>query len=349
MKNSIKKSIVACLLASLAVTAFGCSSGTEETASNAEANLPKETISLDQTKQELTFVHDIGGDTVVEATEAKENDAQNAETKTDGDSAETDASGSDAANDGTSADSSKATTAVTQTPVAMTETVAVTDTAGQPVTDAAGEVQTEVVNVTEAVQVTDASGEPVTDAEGQKQTEVVNVTEIPAAEPQENNHDTPAEATEAPQSNSYAPVYDICKAYWLDMSQEGDFFFNGEFLVIEFDVNEGTPDGHYPVTIAKTDIAGWDITSWKPECIDGEVAVNTTPEAQADMPESDFALKVNSVSAKPGETAKVVIDLANNPGFCGFVLDIQYDKNALTIAETSGGADFNKAIHYIAN
>ncbi|MDE7122207.1 MAG: hypothetical protein K2O42_08620, partial [Oscillospiraceae bacterium] len=223
-------------------------------------------------------------------------------------------------------------------PVNVTEQVEVTDESGQPVTDAAGKKQTEVVNVTEQVKVTDTAGQPVTDAAGEAQTEVINVTEKPATAPAEK----PTEAVA-----SYTPSMDVCNAYWLDMSQESDFFFNGEFLSIEFQINEGIPDGSYPITFKKTDIASWDVIKWDPVCINGEVAVNSEVATQDDFPEEDFALKINSVAGKQGDTVKVTVDLNNNPGFCGFVIELEYDKSALTIVSTESGADFDNAVNYV--
>ena len=350
MKNSMKKYLTVCLLAAVAVTAAGCSDQNQETTSSTAGNLPQETISLDQTKQDLTFVHGGGSskDAVEDAATADKQENSDSEDASSGEGV----SGTDAENQGSdnagTTDSAKSTTAAsTQAPVLVTEAVPVTDAAGESVTDAAGEVQTEVVNVTEAVPVTDAEGQDVTNDAGEVQTEVVNVTEPPREEPQENPGSQNNDATEAANTSSYSPSYDTCQAYWLDMSQEGDFFFNGEFLAFEFEVKEGTPDGSYPITIDSTDIASWDIVRWDPQIINGEVAVNTQAAAQEDMPDSDFGLKVNSVSAKPGDTVKVTIDLANNPGFCGFVIEVKYDKNALEMIDSYGGADFDTAIHYV--
>lgn len=201
---------------------------------------------------------------------------------------------------------------------------------------------TVIEEVTEIVNVTDAEGQDVTDAEGAAETQqvVVETREVTVPAAQDSKPDTQNETP-------YAPAYDTCKAYWLDMSQMGDYDFNGEFLVINFKVNDNTPDGSYPVTISMTDIASWDLVKYDPKIIDGEVAVNKDMVSQEDMPASDFTLKINSVAAKQGDTATVTIDLANNPGFCGFVIDIQYDSNALTIVNAKAGQDFDAAVNVV--
>lgn len=203
----------------------------------------------------------------------------------------------------------------------------------------ATEVATQVV--TEYVPVTDAEGQNVTDEQGAQQTEVV--TEIVT----EYVEVTEA-ATEAPQSGTtYSPEYDVCTAFWFDTSQQKDFFFEGEFLVIDFKINETTPDGNYPIEISKTDIGSWELVTQVPSLIHGEVAVgNATPSSQA-VAGDGFTLSVNNVTGQPGDTVSVVVDLKNNPGFVGFIVDVKYDKNALTIVDTRGGADFDAAISYV--
>ena len=291
MKNTMKKVMTVCLLAALTLSAFGCGK------KNTTSEMPVETISLEQTKQDLTFDFSQKGSSV-DATEAQE-DVTEGET-----------------------------------------------TAAQAETTAAQQYE----EVTQAMNVTDADGHGVTDAAGQSVTEWVVVETRPiqtdAAQPAATNApQTPAAATDAPAQASYTPSYDTCKAYWLDMTQQGDYNFNGEFLTITFEVNKDIPDGNYPVSIAKTDIASWDLVRYDPVCIDGEVAVNSPIADQEAMSSNDFCLKVNSVAAKQGETVTMTIDLGNNPGFCGFVIDVQYDANALTIIEADGGADFDAAVN----
>ncbi|MDE6730945.1 MAG: hypothetical protein K2J71_09260, partial [Oscillospiraceae bacterium] len=238
-RHTMKKMILALLLTSVSVTCFGCNK--EKDSSDVPAE-PTETLTLADMTQPLVFSYDNGV-----SNDAKEPKEDATEDATEGDkNSEQDASAS-------------SLETAPDKPVNVTEQVEVTDESGQPVTDAAGKKQTEVVNVTEQVKVTDTAGQPVTDAAGEAQTEVVNVTEKPATAPAEKATEQPTEAV-----SSYTPSMDICNAYWLDMSQESDFFFNGEFLSIEFQVNEGIPDGSYPITFKKTDIASWDVIKWDP-------------------------------------------------------------------------------------
>ncbi len=333
-KNNLRKMLIICLTASLAVTAFGCSSKSSETgessSSKAENTPQQESISLGQTKQPLTFVHDVddGVDNTEGNAEAQENDA----------AATTVAAGKNEEN------------ATSVSVVEATEIVAVTDDKGTPATDAQGKQQTEVVKATQAAVVTDAAGKPETNAKGETQTQVVPVTETVVVTEKAESPATLSPNADPNTQTEYTPVYDTCKAYWLDMSQESDFVFEGEFLIFEFEINKDIPDGSYPITITQTDIASWDLVSLNPKIINGEVAVNTELKKQEDFPENEFALKVESVAAKQGDTVKVAIDLKNNTGFCGFVVDVQYDKSAMTIVDTYGGENFTQsAINYVAN
>ena len=116
MKNYFKKILTVCLIASLSVAAFGCSSKNN----SSEAELPRETISLDQTKVPLTFEHETGaGIDVTEGGEKAE------DTNTDASSAESAAVGEET--------KPKAETSVFAVPV--TEIVKVTEAGGG---DAAG-------------------------------------------------------------------------------------------------------------------------------------------------------------------------------------------------------------------
>lgn len=300
MKNLMKKVLVICLVASFGAAVVGCSSGKDQ-------SVPDTTISLDQTKQELTFnfkTNNVSAD----ATEASE-DA----TEVEGDTTES--------------------TGTTEAEVfeEVTQYVNVTDADGQNMTDAAGAPETQAVVVeTRPANIGSNNGNGNNGSSGG------------------NNSTPPAGGSETTAQPSYTPAYDTCKAYWLDMSQMGDYVFNGEFLVIEFEVNQDIPDGNYPVTFSTTDIASWDLVQYEPVKINGEVAVNTDVTAQDALPGDDFGLKINSVAAKQGDSVIMTIDMSNNPGFCGFVIDVQYDSNALTIVDASAGKDFDSAINVVS-
>ncbi len=267
MKNVMKKVIAICLVASVAVAAFGCSSG--------KKGPVVETMALEDAKQELEFNYSAGGN-VIDATEGQQ---QN--------------------------DATEPNQAATQPAEPATEIVEVTDESGEAVTDAAGVVQTEVVTIPVATD--------------------------PATEP-------------AP---THTPSYDLCKANWLDMSKAGDYFFNGEFLIIEFKLNDDLPDGFYPVSVYETDIASWELVTHKPTLIDGGIAVGSGKAEEQAAAGDDFTLTVDNTTAKAGDTVKVAVNIENNPGFCGFIIDVKYDAAAMTIVDAYGGSEFDAAISVV--
>lgn len=320
MKNTMQKALIVCLLAAVSLSAFGCSKN--------EPALPVETISLEQTKQDLTFDFKTG--VVNETLLAQDNKEEPKDEDT------TESTDKAAATENNS-DKTAATTVEE-----VTQVVNVTDAEGHGVTDAAGEAVTDVAVVDTRVIEVPLSTVPAA-ADGET-TPTADGNDTPA----DGNDDPAIEETVPPQegtASDYTPAYDTCKAYWLDMSKAGDYTFNGEFLTFTFAINADIPDGNYPLTISKTDIASWEEVRYYPQIINGEIAVNTPVTEQEDMSATDFSLKVNSQAAKQGQNVTVTIDLANNPGFCGFVLDLQYDSNAMTIVEAGAGSDYDEAVH----
>lgn len=146
-------------------------------------------------------------------------------------------------------------------------------------------------------------------------------------------------------ASTYTPLRTACKVFALDMSGMKDYTSNGEFVVLKFNVVKNAPDGSYPVRITRTDFASWDVVRRFPQVIDGEITVGDIP-AEQETAGKDFTLKVNSAAGKPGEEVEVKVDLSNNPGFCGFVMDVEYDRNALTLVSVVGGKDYDGAIKH---
>jgi len=350
MKDIMKKWIVISLVAAMAVAGFGCSSGQDgDSAADQGTVSPEEAQEiLERSKQDLTF--QVGYGPAEDATEGSadaepaEGDSKSdsktdskADSKTDSKAdsksdSKTDSKTDAAGNDGDAAEEG-------------TEVVIMTDEAGEPLKDDAGNVQTDVVVIKKSDSSKTDSGNDAQSADSTADAGDDNGGSSSAEQPEDGHIDIDDKGN----TSGYSATYDTCKAWWLDMTRQADYFFEGEFLVLEFEVSEDAPDGNYPITIAKTDIASWEEVQYTPEIINGEVAVGVPAASQPDMSSSDFSLKVNSVAVKQGDTAKVVIDLANNPGFCGFIIDIQYDVNAMKLVDSYGGDDFNNTVSYNAD
>lgn len=268
MKNAMKKAMMICLVAAMALSGFACSSVGKN-----DSQIEVETIDMDNPalKHDLEFTIEEGN--AEDATEVADN----------GSTAET-------------------------------------------------EIETEVE--TEVVEVTDEAGEKVTEADGQPVTEVVEKIVEKVVEKDNSG-------------SAYTPSTQNCRAFFLNMTKKADFVFDGEFLVLEFKIKEGTPDGVYPITIVNPDIANWDAESVVPTVFDGEVVVGNAQSKKQAANADGFALDISSAKGNPGDVVKVVVNCKNNPGFCGFVLNIEFDGGALESYDKYGGADFDASVNFV--
>lgn len=191
---------------------------------------------------------------------------------------------------------------------------------------------------TSYVVVTDDAGAQVTEADGQVVTEVVTQAAT------ENNGNVAA-TTEAATNAPYTPGNDTFQAYWLDMAKYKDIVFNGDFIEITFKVKENTPDGNYPVRIQNCEFANWDAQALVPSVTNGCVTVGSaTPEVQTATNGSDFNLYADAVTANAGDEITMVFHIEENPGMVAFVFRFQYDSNALEIVDASVGDDCRQAL-----
>lgn len=239
-----------------------------------------------------------------------------------------------------------------------------TDTDTQDPTEAPATTQANSSNgqtVTSYVAVTDDGGNKVVDDNGKVVTELVTV---PASQEDDantgNNSNNTSETTAAGGNNAatennqnaaapYTPKTDHFQAYWMDMSQNKDIIFNGDFIDITFKVKETTPDGNYIVNLATptnaSEFANWDAKALVPAITNGCITVgNATPEVQTATNASDFQLTADSLTAQPGETVTMRIQITENPGMVAFVLRLDYDSNALEIVDAAVGSDCEGAL-----
>ena len=325
MKMKYAKVALACLLAmSMSFGVCGC-----DDKPGSESKIPVETMSPEDAKVGLTFEFDNNGPAV--------ENTENSDPSQSGSAADSVTS--------SGSDSSAAETVYEE----VTEYVPVTDAEGQNVTEAGGAVQTQVVVVeTRPVTVTQPAGQDSSGSDSSSGGDSSTGGNSSTGGDSSSGSDSSSgdDPSSGGSGETYTPAYGTCRAYWLDSMK--DTFFNGEFLQFTFEVKDGIPDGSYPVTVASTDIASWEEVTYKPALIDGEVAVNATPAAQSDPADGEFTLKVNSVAAKQGDQVTVTVDVANNPGFVGFVIFVQYDTNALTLLEASAGKDFNAVVNTVS-
>lgn len=173
---------------------------------------------------------------------------------------------------------------------------------------------------------TDINGTTVTEAGGAVATELYTGTTLATtyAEP------------------SYTPVYKNHQAFWLDMSKKADFVFDGELLVYEFKIADDAVDGVYPVQYYFTDIANWDAQSVKDVTLNvGYICINSEAPANEQKTGSGLTINPGTVTAKPGDTVLLPVNIVNNPGFVGFRLRLRYDSKAMTIVDAGAGKDLH--------
>ncbi len=179
----------------------------------------------------------------------------------------------------------------------------------------------------ESVVVTDTAGAEVTDAAGAKVTETVVVT---------------SPATTAASDGNYKSEYDSRYALWLDISQDKDFIFNGQFVKITFKIKEGIPDQDYAVRF-KADFSNRLGQTTNPTVASqGTIRVGSGDiEANyVDTPSNEFGIYGDNIACKQGDTIDYYINLQNNPGLVATLLWMYFDKNAMDVVSIEAVGEF---------
>ena len=63
---------------------------------------------------------------------------------------------------------------------------------------------------------------------------------------------------------------------------------------------------------------------------------------ETDKPGGKMTVSCDSISVKPGDTARFNVRVDNNPGIVAFVLRMRYDSNIVTIEKAAAGSDLGK-------
>lgn len=142
--------------------------------------------------------------------------------------------------------------------------------------------------------------------------------------------------------SDYEPVQKSDYAFWLDISEEKDFIFNGETVCVTMKIKKDAPDGVYPIVIRSdlSDVSGHEL--FTDEDINGSICINTKASPFDADSTDDFVFYGDSVACKPGDTVEFNISIANNPGLAAFVVYIYYDSNAIEIEDMEAAGEFKK-------
>lgn len=154
---------------------------------------------------------------------------------------------------------------------------------------------------------------------------------------------------------NYTPSIKSYQALWLDISQKADFVFDGNLLEYEVKVADDAPDGIYPVEVYYTDFSNYsantDDNAAKLRDVDmikGYICVNKdAPEAE--KPGDKMTISAESISVKPGDTARFNVRLDNNPGIVAFVVRLHYDSNIITVNKAAAGSELGKRARLTTN
>lgn len=133
----------------------------------------------------------------------------------------------------------------------------------------------------------------------------------------------------------------VMQAWWMDLTKQADYEFNGEYLTAQFKIKEGAQNGIYPVTVEWADFSNWEAETIKFTCIDGAVVVGGEAEENKFNDTSDPQIMVSNVSGKVGDTVTVTFNIKNNPGVVGNIFRFGYNSDALEYVGGGEGKDFD--------
>ena len=194
--------------------------------------------------------------------------------------------------------------------------------------------------------VTDSNGNVFaveTDASGNLTTVpyVPPATTAAQSTPAQSDPNTPAVTTTQNGTSANTPVMETRQALWMDLTKEGDFTFNGEFLTFRFKIKDGAQAGNYPINITHTDFCTYDAVTLKGiQTAKGYVGVNTGAQKDQAPDTSSFLITCNSVEGKPGDTVDVTFSISNNTGFAAFDFQFQYDSSVLEYVDGGAAKEF---------
>jgi len=171
---------------------------------------------------------------------------------------------------------------------------------------------------------TDINHQTVTEANGNPQTDVYTGTTL-------------ASSYESP---SYTPAFRNYMTMWLDISNKADFVFDGDLMEYELEIADDAPSGVYPIEFTKLELSNYDAKGY-PQ-IDknaGFVCINhDAPEVEL-VDNGNPTLTIETISAKPGEKARLKMKIKNNPGIVAFRIMIRFDSNVMKITDVGSGKD----------
>lgn len=137
-------------------------------------------------------------------------------------------------------------------------------------------------------------------------------------------------------SNKTAENGKSAKWFWIDNGTE-DILGDGTLFEITFKIKDGCADGNYNVVINDFAMCNKDLAIVEAKITDGVVTVGSA-EAPAQNSPSETSVYLSNVIGNAGDTIKMNVVAAKNPGFCTVQIGVNYDASALEIVDvTSAG------------
>ena len=194
-------------------------------------------------------------------------------------------------------------------------------TDNEPATEVVAVTNANKEPVTEVVTVTEAGGQPVTTDGGAVVTQAVPVTTV---------------VTKNPTIDNYVSNTDMMYLFWMDLDDDVNYKFEGNFAKVTFRIRDNVPERDYPVTVSPdlSTIAGVSLN--KSTLVkNGIIRVGGDIEPQDISDEDGLVVYAENKSAKPGETIDYYVGIKNNPGLAAVIIWFSYDANAMEYIEDS--------------
>lgn len=189
-----------------------------------------------------------------------------------------------------------------------------------------------------SVIVTDDSGATVTDDSGKAVTQKVS-----------GGNSSDSNSTTTSGGSSSKSTTGCKQLYWLDTSQGGDFYPDGDFVDITFKIKDDAKDGNYTLGFSSggdaSQFANYDAEDVAVTYVDGDIAVGSASQKQEGSAGSGCTLIAGTAKGNQGDEVTVRYSISNCPGICAMILRVTYDTSALEVTGYevgSGAGDIEK-------
>lgn len=122
------------------------------------------------------------------------------------------------------------------------------------------------------------------------------------------------------------------KWFWMDNGTE-DLLGDSDVFEITFKIKDGTADGNYNVVLNDLAICNKDLAIVDAQLIDGVITVGSASAPATQETPSAAAITLVNTSGNAGDTVKMKVNFAKNPGFCTIQLGVNYDSSVLELVD----------------